>query len=180
MRSASVAKAKKFLISRVLDQAKQDEVPLTEVEILMLGFAEPSPSAKDMEAAAVFEREYNDEEYEAKVAKLLRRTYKCDKERDEMAAWDEALTDLAEEDMYLLVMLERAGIRASNSSSDMLDWRFYLANLPICIAVTAGILLAFTPFGARLVPNNYLRLLLVLLILVAPLLIAKIGHKPNL
>ena len=158
MRSASVAKAKKFLISRVLDQAKQDEVPLTEVEILMLGFAEPSPSAKDMEAAAVFEREYN----------------------DEMAAWDEALTDLAEEDMYLLVMLERAGIRASNSSSDMLDWRFYLANLPICIAVTAGILLAFTPFGARLVPNNYLRLLLVLLILVAPLLIDKIGHKPNL
>jgi hypothetical protein len=179
MSSASVARAKKFLVGRVLDQAKRDEVTLTEVEIRMLGFAELSAGAKDMEAAAVFEREYNDKEYEAKVAELLRRAYTRDKERDGAAAWDEALADLAEEDMYLLVMLARAGIEASNPFSHMLDWRFFLANLPICIAVTAGIVLAFTPFGARLVPNDFLRLVLLLLLLVAPLLIDKIGHKPT-
>jgi|ERR1017187_331549 hypothetical protein len=179
MSSESVAKAKKFLVNRVLDQAKRDEVPLTEVETLMLGFAEPSAGAKDMEAAAVFEREYNDEEYEAKIAGLLQRAYKRDKERDKVAAWDEALTDLAEEDMYLLVMLERAGIGPSNPFSYMLDWRFFVALLPACIAVGAGIVLAFTPFGAQLVPNDLLRLLLLLLLLAAPLMIDKIGRKPT-
>ena len=145
----------------------------------MLGFAESSANPKEMEAAAVFEREYNDEEYEATVAELLRRAYTRDKEGDEVAAWDKALTDLAEEDGYILIMLKRAGIEAPNPFSSMLDWRLFLALLPACIAVTAGIVLAFTPFGAKLVPNEFLRLLLFLLLLVAPLLAGKIGRKPT-
>ena len=179
MSSASVARAKKFLIDRTLAQAERDNVPMSPVEAKMLGFAEDSASASDMETGEEFERDYNDEEYEAKIAELLRRAYKRDEEGGEEAAWDEALTDLAEEDAYLLVMLRRAGIAASSPFSFLLDWRFVLGLLPACIAVAAGIVLAFTPFGARLVPNESLRLMLLLLLLAAPFLIGRLGRKPT-
>ena len=180
MRSASVDKAKRFLVQRVLEQAKRDNVPFTEVEVRMLGFAEESASAKDMEAARVFERDYNDEEYESKVAELLRRAYKRDKESGEAAAWDQALAVLGEEDMYLLVMLKRAGIESANPLLDLLDWRLFLGILPACISAAIGIGIAFTSFGAKLIPNEILRLIVLLFMLVAPLLISKIRNRPRL
>jgi hypothetical protein len=177
MGSTSIANAKKYLVNRVMEQAKQDGIPLSEIEIQMLGFAEATASAKDMEAAAVFERDFNDEEYEAKVAKLLKRAYQQDKESGVEAAWERALIELADEDMYLLVMIERAGIGGSNPFSYLFDWRLILGLWPACIAVTVGIVLAFTPFGTRLIPNELLRLALLLLLLVSPLLIGKRSHK---
>ena len=45
----------------------------------MLGFAEASAGAKDMEAARAFERDFDDEEYEAKIAGLIRHAYERDK-----------------------------------------------------------------------------------------------------
>ncbi|MGO9775452.1 MAG: hypothetical protein ACLQGT_08070 [Terracidiphilus sp.] len=177
MSTTSVTKAKKFFVNRIMEQAKRDGVSLSEIEVQMLGFAETNASAEEMEAAAVFERDFNDEEYEAKVAKLLKCAYQQDKESGKEAAWDSALTELAEEDMYLLVMIERAGIRGSNPFSYLFDWRFILGLLPACIAVSVGIVIAFTPFGARLVPNEFLRLALLLLMLVSPLLIGKMSRK---
>ena len=171
MSPTSLAKAKKFLVNRVLDQAKKDNIPLTEIEIRMLGFAEKSASAKDMEAAEAFERDYNDEEYESKVAQLLRRAYRSDKESGKEHAWDEALTDLGEEDMYLLVMINRAGIEGSNPFSHWLDWRFFLGLLPTLTPPAIGLVVAFTSFGAKLVRNENLRLLVLLLLLATPLLL---------
>lgn len=180
MNSASVNKAKKFLVGRVLDQAKRDNVPLTEVEIRMLGFAEGSASVQDMEAARAFERDFNDEEYESKVAELLRRCYKRDKESGEDAAWDNALADLDEEDMYLVVMLKRAGIESPNPLLTLLDWRLFLGILPACISAAIGIGIAFTSFGAKLIPNENLRLILLLVMLVAPLTISKVRDRTKL
>jgi hypothetical protein len=179
MRPGGATKAKEFFVNRILEQAKRDGVPLSEVEIRMLGFSEATASAEEMEAAAVFERDFNDEEYEAKVAKLLKRAHQRDKESGEEAAWDSALTELADEDMYLLVMIERAGILGSNPFSYLFDWRLILGLWPACIAVAAGIVIAFTPFGARLVPNELLRLPLLILLLVSPLLIAKVNGKKS-
>jgi len=177
MSSANAVKAKQFVVNRILDQAKLDDMPLSAVEIKMLGFAEASASRKDMEAAAVLERDYDDEEYEAKVADLLRRAYKRDKEGGEETAWDSALPNLVEEDMNLLVMLKRAGIEGSNPYSYLLDWRMLLGLMSFCIPASVGIIIAFTSIGARLIPNEILRLVLLMLLLVGPLLISKIGRK---
>ena len=179
MSTTTAVKAKKFLVNRILEQAQREDVPLSDIEIRMLGFAEDSANAKDMEAAAVFERDYNDEEYEAKVAELLGRAYKRDKEGGEEAGWNEALADLAGEDIYLLVMLKRAGIETSNPFSYLLDWRLISGLLPACIVVAAAAVLAFSPFGSKLVPNGFFRLLLILLLLVVPFAISKIGRRPT-
>ncbi len=177
MGSASVTKAKKFLVNRVIEQAKQDGISLSEIEICMLGFSEATASAKDMEAAAIFERDCNDEEYEAKVAKLIKNAYQQDKESGKEEAWNSALAELADEDMYIFVMMEHAGISGSNAFSNWFDWRLTLGLWPACIANTAVIVLVFTPFGARLIPNELLRLALIVLLLLSPLLIGKMSSK---
>jgi hypothetical protein len=67
------AAAKQFLISRVIEEAKVEQVSLSGVEKKMLYFTEVHPSLPDIyETNAEFERDYNSDEYEAKVVKLLR------------------------------------------------------------------------------------------------------------
>ena len=113
MSTSAVVKAKRFLVNRIVDQAKREDVPLTEVEIAMLGFVEASASQRELEARAVFKRDYDDEEYEAKITKLLRAVYELDKKvgRDEI--WDQSLNAVADDDqdVYLAVILKKAGLR---------------------------------------------------------------------
>jgi hypothetical protein len=173
MSSASLDQAKKFLIRRILDQAKQEDVPLSELEVRMLGFTEKS----ELERAARFEREVNDEQYETKIAGLMKRAYQRDKGRGESEAWDRALADLGEEDMYLLVMVKQAGIEDSTPFPFLTEWRFYWGLAPTLILVAAGIVLAFTPIGAKLVPNGFIRFALLLLFLMLPFVIGRNSRK---
>jgi hypothetical protein len=177
MSSTSVTNAEKFFVDRILEQAKRDGSALSEVEIRMIRFSEATASTKDLEVAAVFERDFNDQEYEAKIAKLLKSAYQHDKESGEGAVWVSALDELADEDMYLFVMIEQAGICGSCSLSNWFDWRLILGLWPACIAVTVGIVLAFTPFGVRVIPNGLLRLALLIFLLVCPLLIGNVKSK---
>jgi hypothetical protein len=72
--------AKQFLISRVVDEAKVEGVPLSEVETKMLYFTEVHPSLPDMyEVNAEFERSYDSDEYEAKIASLLKKAREKDR-----------------------------------------------------------------------------------------------------
>ena len=102
--------SRQFVIDRILDQAKLDGVQLTDIEIRMLGFTEATASATDLEAAKVFGRDFDDEEYEAKIASLIRRAYERDKQNGNLGTWNRALAQIAGRDLYLHVMLERAGI----------------------------------------------------------------------
>lgn len=83
--------SKQFVIDRILDQARIEGVPLTDIEIRMLKFTEATSGSKDLEAAEMFEREYNDEEYEEKIAKLIRRAYDREKQSGKQENWDDAL-----------------------------------------------------------------------------------------
>ncbi len=66
--------AKQFLISKVVEQAGLERLPLSEVEKKMLCFTEVHPSLPDIyEVNAEFERDYDSDEYEAKITGLLRR-----------------------------------------------------------------------------------------------------------
>jgi hypothetical protein len=179
MSTSAVVKAKRFLINRIVDQAKRMEVPLTEVEIAMLGFAEVSASQKDLEARAVFKRDFDDKRFEAKITKLVRDVYELDKKvgRDEI--WEQSLTTVADddEDMYLALILKKTGLREPPQPWYLPEWRTVRELAPTIALVLAGIVVVFTPFGVNLVPNPILRVVVALCFWVAPLLINKLTDK---
>jgi hypothetical protein len=178
--TSNVTKAKKFIIASVLDQARRDGISLTDIEIQMLGFAEGDASAKELEAAQIFERDYDDEKYEIKIAKLLRDAHDREKANEDLAAaWDYAVANLEDEDLYLKVILDLAGIGGSAPFAELVDRRLILAIAPAVILLAAGIVVGFTPIGARLIPNDTLRLALFLLLAVLPILLSKFRRKQS-
>jgi hypothetical protein len=175
--SISSAKAKKFIVDRILDQARRDGVPLNDVEIRMLGFAEESASATDMAVAQTFEREIDDERYEKTISELIRRAYRRDKENNAIEAWEQPLDALADKDLYLGVMVDRSGISGGSKFGNLFDWRLLVGMIPALIFVAIGAFLAFSRTGAKLIPNDSIRLLVLLVFLIAPLIGYRVGRK---
>lgn len=144
----TVDSAKEFLLTQLVEQASADDVALSDVEKRMFLFSEAS-SNPDWEANEQFESEYNDSQYEKKVAKLLQRAYaKAKKEPALQSAWKECLDALRDEDFYGLVMVDQANISRPTSPvvaqvmRSFLDVRFLLfaiSELSI-LAVAFGIL----------------------------------------
>jgi hypothetical protein len=100
--------AKKFLVSRIADEAERERAPLTELERKMLFFSENYPTIKDMpEVAAQFESEVNSKEYEKKIAHLSARAYRRDRQESRQRArqWRDAVALLKKEDHYILAMI---------------------------------------------------------------------------
>lgn len=96
--------AKEYLINRIVAQARHDSVPLTDVERKMLYFSETAWTLPDiMDVNAEFEKSYDNDEYEEKIAGLVSRIRKSNEDRD---TWEEAVDRLREEDHYLLVMID--------------------------------------------------------------------------
>jgi hypothetical protein len=181
MSTSAVVKAKRFLVNRIVDQAKREDVPLTEVEIAMLGFAEAFASQRELEAQAVFKRDYDDEKYQAKITKLLRDVYELDKKMGRDEIWEQSLNTVADadQDMYLAVILRKAGLRESPQPWYLPEWRTVRELAPTIALVLAGIVVVFTPFGVNLVPNPILRVVVALCFWVAPLLINKLTDRQS-
>ena len=175
--SISPAKAKQFVVDRILDQARLDGVSLNDVEIRMLGFLEESASVKDMEAAQIFESEMDDERYEKTITELIRRAYRRDKENHALDTWKRSLYTLAERDLYLNVMIQRAGISGRSGFANIFDWRLLVGIVPALIFVAFGSFIAFSRTGAKLIPNDLLRLAILVICLIAPLLVHRIRRK---
>jgi len=108
--SPAAESAKEFLISKVLEQADDDGIVLSELERRMLRFSEGTASEDDIEAAEQFENEHDSDAYEAKIARLLRRAYERDGQKNR---WHAAVRALRSEDWYILVMLQQAGIKGA-------------------------------------------------------------------
>lgn len=124
--------AKQFLISKVLQEAESSHVHLSEIERKMLYFTEVHPSLPDIhEVNAEFERNCNADEYEHKVAQLLKNARARDtnispsREQD----WKEAFDALKKEDHYILVMVGLAfGYGApSGNGHRVRDFLIYIA-----------------------------------------------------
>lgn len=103
--------AKQFLISRVIEEANLEAIPLSEIEKKMLQFTEVYPTIPDIyEVNDEFERNYDSDEYEKKIALLLKNA----RDRDEQGnpsrkqEWIDSLAALREEDHYILVMTNQA------------------------------------------------------------------------
>jgi len=100
--------AKQFFISKVIEEAEFERVRLSEIEEKMLHFTEVPPSLPDIyQVNAEFERDYDSDEYEAKIVGLLKNA----RDRDSRSSpnleqeWKDALDALKKEDHYILVML---------------------------------------------------------------------------
>lgn len=103
--------AKQFLISRAIEEAELEHVPLSDIERKMLYFSEVHPSLPDVyEVNAKFERNYDADDYETKITGLLKRARDNDRKQSDVQAqqWRDAITALAGEDHYILVMVHRA------------------------------------------------------------------------
>jgi hypothetical protein len=119
----------------VLRQADSDGLLLSDFEKRMLNFSEGSASAADIEAAENFDNEYDSNAYEAKIARLLRRAYQHDAKLGKKHQWQDALNALRNEDRYILVMLQQAGIKAA------IGW--HVTILCICAGVETLIALSY-------------------------------------
>jgi hypothetical protein len=109
MNFANSMDAKTFLVSRIVQEAKRRQILLSDLEQKMLYFSETYASLPDMlEINERFESEYDDEEYEKKIAKLSSSAYRRDsKESPEIARqWREAIKVLKKEDHYILVLID--------------------------------------------------------------------------
>jgi hypothetical protein len=99
--------AKDFLVNQTAQQAAIDGVPLSDLEKRMMYFSESDDSCEDPIALNTeFEAQYNSEEYEPKIARLLKNAYsQIRKEnQDQKRNWDEAIRVLQKGDHYILVL----------------------------------------------------------------------------
>ena len=124
--------AKQFLISKVVEEAEFEKVSFSEVEKKMLHFTEVHPSLPHIyEVNAEFERDYDANEYEAKVAGLLKKARDRDgkESRNGDQRWEDALDALKKEDHYILVMVDQAFKAGSASTGEnrVRDFVIYIA-----------------------------------------------------
>jgi hypothetical protein len=106
--------AKELLISKIVAEAEHENVPLSEVERKMLYFTESGWTLPNiMEVSEDFDREYDQDEYEQKKAKLVTQADKRirDGSRDDYDRWCAAIRFLQREDHYITVMIRLAGLR---------------------------------------------------------------------
>ena len=106
--------AKEFLISQIVEEAQRENIPLSEVERKMLYFTESGWTLPDiMKVNEDFDREYDQDEYEHKIAKLVTKADKRIRKgvRDDYDKWWAAIRFLEREDHYILVMIRLAGLR---------------------------------------------------------------------
>lgn len=169
--------AKQFLVSRIADQAILEGVALSAAEVRALEFSEAHATPEELAQAAEFDREQDTGQFESRIAALIQAVYERDVQRGEKPAWDRALDDLADEDIYLQVMLEKAGLVKTTTFLVLPDWRLLWAVVPMLVCILLALGVAFLPWAARIIPNNLLRLGLCISILAAPLLYRKLRRN---
>jgi hypothetical protein len=106
--------AKEFLISRIVEEAQRENVPLSEVERKILYFTESEWTIPDiMKVSEDFDREYDQAEYERKIAKLVTKADRRIRKSsgDDYDRWWAAIHFLQREDHYISVMIRLAGLR---------------------------------------------------------------------
>jgi hypothetical protein len=111
-----VAEAVRFLTSRIAEQARDDSVSLTDLELKQLSFSEGTASAEEIAAANDFDVTNDSDKFEAKIVALLRSAFHHDVKRGMGETWREHLAALRDQDIYVLVMLDQAKIPRHKTS----------------------------------------------------------------
>jgi hypothetical protein len=102
-----VREAKDFLVQQTAEQSQLEGVPFSGLERRMMYFTEIEEMPEDpIQLNEEFEAEYDSDEYEAKISKLLHHAHaRIKKENPEAARqWNQAVKVLNEGDHYLSVL----------------------------------------------------------------------------
>jgi hypothetical protein len=110
------SEAKAFLISQILIEADRENISLDDIERQMLEFSEAENTPPNwQELNAEFDRDYDQDKYEEKIASLIRNrlvglkaTISPELASLELDQWHEAIAALAEENHYLQIMIDIA------------------------------------------------------------------------
>lgn len=111
IRPMNVREAKDFLVAQTVEQAALEGVPLSGLEKRMMYFTETGECPEDPLALnEEFEKEYETDEYETKLKKLLANAHlRLKEERSPaVAQWDESLKALDQTDDYILILCDRS------------------------------------------------------------------------
>ena len=103
--------AKDFLVAQTAEQAALERVRLSDLEKRMMYFTETGECPEDPLALnGEFEKEYDTDEYETKVKKLLANAHRRLKEERSpaVAEWEESLKVLDQTDDYILILCDRS------------------------------------------------------------------------
>jgi hypothetical protein len=150
---ATAREAKEYLVGRIVEEARRVGVPLSEIETKMMYFSETAWTLPNMlEVNEAFEQNYDEAEYEQKIAGLIRGFRAEARERDtkELVAWDEAVRVLSREDHYLLVLIGVAEGRIKPAGDGYAEayWRRFLKLVAlgfglflVCAAIFMGFLI---------------------------------------
>jgi len=120
----SAREAKEFLASEIAEEARREDVAFSEVERKMLYFSETAWTLPDMSAVnEEFDRSCDQDEYEQKVARLIKRAYRraLRASEEEYEDWWSAIRLLSRQDHYLLVMIRLAGLRPRGDELKLLS-----------------------------------------------------------
>src|SRR5688500_14968227 len=107
----SPTEAKRFLVDKVLRQARAEGLRLSEAEHKMLWWSESDPDVVvNPELPRQLASEMSDEAYEKKIGGLLSRSFAADEAANPATAeqWRQATKVLHQGDHYILVMLDDA------------------------------------------------------------------------
>jgi hypothetical protein len=161
MVKASAESAKQFFLAKIEEQATLDGTRLSALDRTMFVFAEASASETMLRASQEFHATSDAEEYEKRVACLLRRAYRRDKKSpDGRRLWREALKGLRGEDFYGGVMLEQAGLTVPGEGL-LAEIVGVLPHAAIFIGLgVPGFLLVVDPFQWRVITNDWIRVVL--------------------
>lgn len=111
----SAKEAKQFFVERIVEQASREGVGLSDLEKTMLYFTEQGDFDSPLDFAERFDEQYDMEEYEGKIARLLTNAYKHDLRQAKESGsgyskemYQAAYEVLSKEDHYLLVMIDQS------------------------------------------------------------------------
>jgi hypothetical protein len=119
----SIREAKDYLAGEIVEEAQREGIALSEVERKMLYFSETGWTLPEMDEVSVeFDRDYKQDEYEAKIGSLVRGIQAREDAEGEAKRedWDDAVLKLCEGDHYLLTLIDGAA-SPTDSLSSLLD-----------------------------------------------------------
>jgi multidrug transporter EmrE-like cation transporter len=115
----STREAKEYLVAQITAEEQREGISLSDVERKMLYFSETGWTLPEiMEVNEQFDQDYDQDEYEEKIAKLVRSATKRVKKEnpEEYDRWLDAVRQLSTEDHYILLIVARGGISMSASA----------------------------------------------------------------
>ena len=147
-RFSSAREAKEFLVSRIIEEAQREQVSLSDVERKMLYFTVSGRMPEDMvDASDSFDRDYDQDEYEEKVTKLVRTAATRARREKEYATWWDAIRRLKRGDHYILVMIGAAGLRPPHDNLKLLGTGLaVVCSLVLAIMVSASYKIDFSKY----------------------------------